>query len=213
MNDGNTIDLILASSSPRRRELLAQAGFSFRVVVPPLDEPDQMGADVPPEARAEALSYFKARSVAKSLPEAESRGAVILAADTIVALAGRIYGKADDVDEARAILRSLSGTKHRVVTGVALLDAGLIRRVIKHDVTWVHMKTMAPEAMEQYLQSKAWEGKAGAYGIQDRGDAFIERIEGSFTNVVGLPMELVRQMLNAWGISPQKTGPLPTETA
>lgn len=186
--------LILASASPRRADLMRQAGYAIEIVAPPFHEPDEMGPGVPPEAQAEALSYFKARSVIKSLDSG-----LIIAADTIVALGAEVFGKPADVDDARRILQKLAGTRHRVVTGVALLDAQTRRRLISHDTTAVTMRPMSAEALEQYLAGQAWLGKAGAYGIQDRGDAFIERIDGSFTNVVGLPMELLSSLLARWG--------------
>ncbi|MEK7732222.1 MAG: Maf family protein, partial [Planctomycetota bacterium] len=120
----------------------------------------------------------------------------VLAADTIAALGGRVFGKPADRDDARRILKSLSGTTHQVITGVTLLDASSGVRLIRHDSTNVIMRRLTDSEIEDYLDSGAWEGKAGAYGIQDKGDAFVERIEGSFTNVVGLPMELVARMLD-----------------
>ncbi len=185
--------LILASTSPRRAELLRDAGYAFTVVTPPLHEPDQIGPGVPPAQQAEALSFFKARSVTHQVCEG-----LILAADTIVASAGQVFGKPADLHEARKILQALSGTTHQVVTGVTLLDAASRRRLIQHDITRVTMRTLAPEALERYLDSGAWEGKAGAYGIQDRADPFVARIQGSFSNVVGLPLELLERMLAEW---------------
>lgn len=193
--------LILASVSPRRAELLTQAGYSFEVVHPPFQEPDEMGADVPCEARAEALSYFKARSVANGLGDGLS-DVLVIAADTVVALGDAVYGKPVDVDDARRILESLAGSTHQVISGLTLLDAGTGRRLIRHDTTTVTMRPMPVLAMERYLLSNSWAGKAGAYGIQDKGDTFIERIDGSFTNVVGLPMELLARMLGEWRYDP-----------
>jgi len=190
-------ELIIASASPRRRDLLAQAGFDVRVICPPLDEPDDMGHDVPVAAHAEALSYFKARSVAAMI----ERG-ILIAADTLVAFDSRVYGKPTNENDARRILETLAGTTHQVVTGVTLLDAATARRLISHDITTVTMRPMPRNAMERYLAGGSWKGKAGAYGIQDHGDAFIESIDGSFTNVVGLPMELLTSMLEQWGIAP-----------
>ncbi len=99
------------------------------------------------------------------------------------------------------ILSALSGTTHEVITGVTLLNAATGARLIDHDVTAVTMKAMPEPDLEAYLATDGWRGKAGAYGIQDRGDAFIERIDGSFTNVVGFPMELVSRMLSRWGLA------------
>jgi len=338
--------LILASTSPRRSALMKEHGFDVTVVAPPWDEPEWIGSQLPPPQRAEALSYFKARSVADrlvcdalaldglafgglalsantpSLPEGVSppphdrrvrcadlaslppppcegvsvpplsregarvpplpcavvplpplpprergRGegswdarfatVRILAGDTVVALGNRVFGKPTDREDARAILTALSGTTHHVITGVTLLDvaprdstgnsvdevplhdtatdsgcpilaparvgdgstdapgASLLRwpgapsslrrgwgtdgprRLIRHDTTAVTMRRLTDAELEAYLDTGDWEGKAGAYGIQDIGDAFITRIEGSFTNVVGFPLELILQMLAA----------------
>ena len=119
----------------------------------------------------------------------------VLAADTIAALGNRVFGKPADRDDARRILQSLSGTTHQVITGVTLLDAASGAWLIRHDSTDVTMRRLAEREVEDYLDGGEWMGKAGAYGIQDKGDAFVERIEGSFTNVVGLPMELLARML------------------
>lgn len=187
-------NLILASSSPRRAQLMREHGYNFTVIESPIHEPDEMGADVPPIQQAEALSYFKARSVKPLVREG-----IIIAADTIAAKGSEVFGKPVDRDDARRILTALAGTEHRVITGLTLLDAGGTRREIMHEVTIVRMRLMGDNDLERYLNSGAWNGKAGAYGIQDHGDAFIEHIEGSFTNVVGLPMELLARKLAEWG--------------
>ncbi len=199
--------LTLASASPRRADLLRAAGYDFDVLVPPIDEPEHLSPSVPPIQQAEALSYFKARSVIGLVETG-----VILAADTIVALDDAIYGKPADEHDARRILTTLSGTRHQVVTGASLLSADGERRLIGHDCTWVTMRPMVDEALDSYLESGAWEGKAGAYGIQNHGDVFIERIEGSFSNVVGLPMETVADMFEQWSADSTATpseNPLP----
>jgi len=189
--------LILASRSPRRKALLREYGYEFEVLPPPLDEPDHLATGLLPSQRAEALSFFKARSVAERID-----AGVILGGDTIVALDNRLFGKPADRADARRILCDLSGTTQQVITGVTLLDASTGMRVIEHDCTAVTMKQLSDDELEAYLDTGAWIGKAGAYGIQDRGDAFITRVEGSFTNVVGLPMELVIRLLAEWGIHP-----------
>lgn len=194
--------LILASSSPRRAELMRQAGYVFETIAPPIHEPDETGPGVQPESQAEALSYFKARSV---VPQIET--GLIVAGDTLVAFEGTTFGKPADADDARRILTRLSGTTHKVITGVTLLDAQTRRRLISHDTTRVTMRAMPAEAMERYLSGGEWRGKAGAYGIQDSGDAFIERMDGSFSNVVGLPMELLATLLAHWrdGADPEQS--------
>jgi len=189
--------LVLASGSPRRADLLRQSGYVFDVVVPSLHEPDYHRGTVSATQHAEALSYFKARAVAEG-----RTGGVILAADTVVASGDTVLGKPLDAADARRILSALCGTTHAVITGVTVLDVPTGRRDIRQDTTIVTMRPMPDDVLEAYVESGAWEGKAGAYGIQDHGDAFIERIDGSFTNVVGLPMELVTEMLSGFGIAP-----------
>ena len=192
---GKPQTLILASASPRRVTLLRQHGYEVQVVEPPMEEPESLHEDLSPAEQAEALSYFKAASVSALFCEG-----VILAGDTIVTLEGRVFGKPVGRGDARAILTTLAGTTHHVITGVTLLDCATRTRLIEHDSTAVTMKPMSQAQLDAYLDTGAWTGKAGAYGIQDRGDALIEEIDGSFTNVVGLPMELVGRMLSEWGI-------------
>ena len=186
-NDG--LELVLASGSPRRRQLLAEAGIPFTVVAPMLAEPEDLFNRLPPMQQAEALAYFKARFVAGSRPNA-----LILGADTIVALGAAIMGKPADDRHAREMLTALSGTRHVVVTGLALLAADG-RRLIASDVTYITMRAIEPREIDAYVASGEWIGKAGAYAIQETADKFVERLEGSFTNVVGLPMELLGRMM------------------
>jgi septum formation protein len=195
--------LILASASPRRAELLRQHGHTFDIV-PPDDEPAHLFDHLPPTEHAEALSLHKAQNVAARLD-----AGLILAADTIAALAGRIIGKPIDRDHARKIITALAGTTHQVITGVTLLDAAAGRAHTAagrahtaagrahtaHDITAVTMRPLSSNDIERYLDTDDWQGKAGAYGIQDHGDRFVTGIKGSFTNVVGLPMELLATML------------------
>jgi septum formation protein len=182
------VHLVLASASPRRKELLAQAGLSFEVVAPALPELEDMLAALRPSQRAEALAYFKARTVWDA-----DQTRWVLGADTIVAAGDRILGKPRDRQHARDILSILSGTRHSVITGLALLcPAG---RSIASDTTFVTMRALSATELEQYLDSAQWRGKAGAYGIQEIGDRFVEKVEGSFSNVMGLPLELLERML------------------
>ena len=190
--------LTLASASSRRAQLLREHGYEFQVVAAPVEEPELPSHSPAPEEQAEALSEFKAQAVAGIV-----ESGVILAADTIATLNGVIFGKPEDEADAARIIRSIAGTRHDVITGVTLLDAATGERVVRHDRTGVFMRVLSDEELSSYLQTGAWQGKAGAYGIQDHGDAFVERIEGSFTNVVGLPMELLTSMLDEWGIKPR----------
>lgn len=187
------LDLILASASPRRAQLLREAGYAMRIIEPPIAEPRAPRPGVSPAAEAEALSYFKARAVAAVL-----RSGLVLAADTLVAHGDETFGKPIDEADARRILGRLMNTVHQVVTGVTLLDAADGRRMMAHDVTHVSMRGLSPEELEAYLAGGGWRGKAGAYGIQDRDDPFVQSVRGSFSNVVGLPLELLARMLAAW---------------
>lgn len=145
-----------------------------------------------PRQRAEALSFFKAASVSSGVGDG-----VIIGADTIVSCNGDIFGKPEDADDAREILSALAGREQEVITGVTLIDAATYHRVIRHDVTRVTMRSLSDAELTAYIASGAWYGKAGAYGIQDVADDFVTAIDGSFSNVVGLPMELLAEMLEA----------------
>ena len=191
--------LVLASSSPRRRELLADAGYQFEVVSPPMDEPDELIHKLPPAQQAESLSYFKARSVADLHPDG-----LVLGADTVVAVGGQVLGKPTDADDARRMLRTLSSTRHCVITGVTLLGPQR-QRLIASEVTYVTMRPMSEQDIEDYIASGEWEGKAGAYAIQETAqDRFVLKVEGSYSNVVGLPMELVTRMLDELATHPDQ---------
>lgn len=181
--------LILASSSPRRRQLLVEAGVDFEVIDPRIPEPQDGVEGLSPGRRAEAAAYFKARAVAERHPDA-----IVLAGDTVVSVADKILGKPADSEEARRMLRTLSGTRHEVITGVALLGPGG-QRLIASAVTRVTMREITGDEIDAYVDSGEWMGKAGAYAIQETADRYIEAVEGSFTNVVGMPMELVLRML------------------
>ncbi len=185
--------LVLASSSPRRSQLLQESGYRFQVVPPPLLEPLWVHPHAAPTLHAESLAYFKARSVANHHPDK-----TILGADTIAVLQGAVIGKPSDRKNAADILRCLSGTLHSVVTGVVLLHPRSGRRLLQHAISAVQVRVLSDAAIEEYLDTGAWEGKAGAYGIQDQEDPFVEKVTGSFTNVVGLPMELLAQMFEHW---------------
>lgn len=210
MKSGNRpAHLILASASPRRAELLREQGYDFEIIASPLAEPADLPAHMSPAAQAEFLSRFKAKAVADlvsanpafaATPIAADGKAFILGADTIAAIGNRVFGKPADRDDARRILDTLTGVPHQVITGVTLLRLGSPAGITRHGVTLVHMRRLSASEMEAYLDTGAWAGKAGAYGIQDHGDAFVERIEGSFSNVVGLPMELLQAMMQELGV-------------
>lgn len=191
--------LILASSSPRRRELMRELGVAFEIAFPTLEEPDELGHGLSPREYAESLAYFKARSVAEA-----HAGDWILGADTIAAVGGEILGKPTDADHARTMLHTLSHHPHEVITGLALLGPDG-QRVLTSETTRITMKPMTPEDIESYLATGEWEGKAGAYAIQESADRYILKVDGSFSNVVGLPLERVETLLRE-NLFPKKTG-------
>ncbi len=186
-------NLILASASPRRAAILQEHGFNFTVVFPPEDDPSALPANLQPADFAEALSIQKANAVAQKLNDG-----LLLSGDTVAALGNEIFGKATDREDAERILRAVTAVTHQVITALTLLDAKTGRTMTRHATTAITMRELTDSEMSDYLSTNAWEGKAGAYGIQDHGDAFVEKIEGSFTNVVGLPIELLKEMLDGW---------------
>lgn len=193
--DGNGMDdsatrMILASASPRRRDLLTQAGYAFDVVPSDVDETAFSADGHSPAQYAEVLALAKARSVAAQHP---SR--IVLGADTIVDCAGEIIGKPVDERDAERITRKLFSRPHEVITGLALVRLADGVEIVRSDVTTVYPRKLSDEQIAGHLAGRTWEGKAGAYAIQETGDEFVERIEGSLTNVVGLPMELLEQAL------------------
>jgi septum formation protein len=189
--------LILASASPQRRQLLAELYPEFDVFPSSLAEPISRSTRVAPTDWAQALAYFKARAVADEHPRRW-----VLGADTVVACAGRMLGKPADLADARAMLELQARTVSEVITGICLVnrDAGVNRRT-EVDVTRVWMRD-DPELREAYLASGDWAGKAGAYGIQTVGDRLVVRLEGSFSNVVGLPLERLAKMLMTIALLP-----------
>lgn len=188
-------EVILASASPQRAALLAERGYSFRVVEPNVDEGIRPGAS--PSAEAERLARAKAEDVA-----ARVGPAVVIAADTIVALGGEILGKPRDRAHAAEMLRRLSGTCHQVITGLCVLDTGTGRRGSESVSTAITMRKMSEAEVQAYVASGEADGKSGAYAIQETADRYVLRVEGSFTNVVGLPMERLQQILESFGVRP-----------
>jgi septum formation protein len=179
--------LVLASGSPRRIELLQQAGIEpDRVVPAELDETPLRAEH--PRSLAKRLSRAKAEKALESLKkEADWNGGYILAADTVVAVGRRILPKAELVDEASNCLRLLSGRSHRVYSGVCLITpSGKVRQKLVE--TRVRFKRLSREELESYLASGQWRGKAGGYAVQGLAGAFVVKLVGSYTNVVGLPL-------------------------
>ncbi len=186
--------LVLASTSPRRKELLALLQLPFDVVGPKCDE--RIHADIPPEAQAWTFALEKARSCMQH--DADS---LVLGSDTLIAVGETILGKPADRAQANAMLRRLRGREHRIYTAVAVCcDARTIQDVAV-EIVQVWMKPFSDADLEAYLADGEWQGKAGAYSIQGRGGNFIERIEGDFTAAVGLPLRLTASLLKKHGLS------------
>ena len=177
--------LLLASRSPQRRAILEQLGIPFEVVAPQWEE---LTGDPPMETvRANALG--KARSVAPGRPGARP----VLGVDTEVVLDGRVFGKAENEAEAEAMLEALAGRTHEVVSGLCLITPGW--EVVEHAVTRVTFRPLDARDLAAYVSFGEWEGRAGAYAVQGRGAALVERIEGDYLNVVGLPAALLVRLL------------------
>lgn len=186
--------LVLASSSPRRRELLALLRVPFRVVVPKGAE--QLRCDLPPEAQVSAFAQAKAKSV---IPQCAS--SLVLGGDTLVAVGNTVLGKPTDRAMARVMLERLRGQEHRVCTAIAILQVGDMVEEVVVDTARVWMTAFSHAELEAYLDSGDWQGKAGAYSIQGQGSRLIERIEGDYTTVVGLPLRLTARLLATHGVS------------
>lgn len=180
--------LILASASPRRRQLLADAGYSFEVDPSDVEEPEPPAGTDPSEYVA-LLAARKAFAVAK-----RRRSGLILAADTACAVEGEILNKPVDRDDAERMIRLQEGRDTEVLTGLCLLRAERGEWVGAVEVSIVRFKGLTRAERDAYLDGGRWEGKAGAYGVQDR-DPFVSVPEGSFSNVVGLPMERLAALL------------------
>jgi septum formation protein len=188
---------ILASSSPRRRELLTAAGYDFEVHPANIDEDDYPSKILPADL-AIRLAMQKAQAIAEKFPDA-----VVLAADTVVALGDRSLGKPEDAAEATKMLELLSGTTQIVITGLALGQRAKSVNQFARVMSAVRMRFLTKDEIRAYVESGDWKGKAGGYGIQDeRADPFVMRMTGSHTNVVGLPMKKTMELLKIAGILP-----------
>ena len=186
--------LILASASPRRLDLLARIGVVPDAVVP-ADVDESVVARELPRDHASRLASEKAEAVARSHPDA-----LVLAADTVVAVGRRILPKVEDEATLRACMKLLSGRRHRVLTGVALVlpDGVLRERLVE---TMIAMKRLSDEEIDFYASHGEWRGKAGGYALQGYGEVYVRHIAGSYSNVVGLPLAETRQLLKSAGFA------------
>lgn len=190
--------LVLASSSPRRRELLGEAGYHFETLVPSHSaECGVCSQEAPPELVAR-LAYQKAGDVAAQLHAREPvytlGDRLVIGCDTVAECAGQILGKPVDEPHARTMLRLLRGREHHVYSGLCLWPVPLGEIHVRVERTTLHMVAFSDNQLEEYLESRLWEGKAGAFGYQDR-VGWLTIVEGNESNVVGLPLDLLRNML------------------
>ena len=204
---------ILASASPRRQDLLREAGYAFTVEPANIDEESYPPTLLPSEL-AEHLAVQKAQAVSPRFPDD-----VVLAADTVVAFGDLVLGKPRDADDARRMLRLLAGTTHIVITGVAVarVSAGLMLK--DRVLSAVRMRGLSPAEIDRYVATNDWAGKAGGYGLQDadlfpadhprRGDPFVRCLTGSASNIIGLPMERTAALLAEAGVTPAPAPPPP----
>jgi septum formation protein len=188
------LPLILASSSPRRRELLQEGGYAFEVIEP--HESAELGpvpaAETPPQLVAR-LAFQKAHDVAQRVKQG-----LVIGCDTVAECQGQILGKPDNKEHARRMLTLLSGREHRVYSGLCLWRRPENHQCLEVDVTRLIMDLLTEQRLDAYLATNSWQGKAGAFGYQDGLD-WVHIIEGSASNVVGLPMELLAKMIQEFG--------------
>ncbi|MGI6492974.1 MAG: Maf family protein [Pelotomaculum sp.] len=180
--------IVLASASPRRAELLRQVGLEFEVMVSEVEETLTPGLE--PAAQVELFALRKANAVAAAL----DRG-IVIGADTVVVQGGRVLGKPVDAQEAVEMLQLLQGKGHEVYTGVALVDARSSVKLVEHVMTRVFFNAMSEETIRRYVATGEPLDKAGAYAVQGRAALFINRLEGCYYNVVGLPLARLATML------------------
>jgi septum formation protein len=188
-----TIPIILASSSPRRRELLQGLGIAFSIRNSDVDE--TTAPDMAPQEIVESLALRKAREIAKQ----ESDGLVI-GADTIVVLDGRVLGKPVDEADAFRMLKSLQGRDHTVYSGIAIIDVKSGREEVAHRSTLVHIRALSDHEIRSYIATREPMDKAGSYAIQGIGATIVDEIKGDYFTVVGLPLNLAAAMLARFGV-------------
>ena len=192
VSDLKITNFILASASPRRKELLKNAGFCFEVAVSTVDE-SKIPEQGPPAEYACKLALAKAKNVAERFPDK-----LVVGADTIADFNGEIIGKAEDEKHAEEITRKLFSQPHKIITAIAMVKKNEGFEIVDCDTTTVYPRKMTEKEIAEHIKSGTWKDKAGAYAIQEGGDKFIIKLDGSESNVVGLSMELFNKMLNKY---------------
>lgn len=191
--------LVLASQSPRRRQLLTQAGYAFTVPTRLVDDGRLISGAVSPGDWVMALAYLKAAGASGGI----GPGSVVLGADTVCVGEDELIGQPRDAAHAEAILRSFIGREHAVVTGVALLNPETGERELMLDEAVVRWGDVSDEEIASYIDTGQWRGKAGAYNLRERLEAgWAIEYRGDATSIMGLPMDLLNEKLPAWGIAP-----------
>ncbi|MCA9177832.1 MAG: septum formation protein Maf [Planctomycetales bacterium] len=193
--------LVLASQSPRRQRLLAEADLRFRIIAPAEEAEDDRRHGESVEDYVSRLARQKFAHVRDQVAADE----VVLTCDTVAECCDEVLGKPRDRDHAREILQRLSGRVHRVVSGVCLSRLADGRQDVRTAESTLRMASLSERQLEDYLDTGLWEGKAGAFGFQD-GIDWVELLAGEESNVVGLPMALVKQMLAEWGLAERERG-------
>jgi septum formation protein len=185
--------VILASASPRRKELLEKIGLKFEVE--PSNYAEDMRSELSPDELAKSISLEKAKVVAS-----KHKNTIVIAADTFIVFRGKIMGKPNTEAEAIKMLMTLRGKSHSVITGFTILDTDRNKVLTKSVETIIHIKNLTPEEIDAYVKSKEPLDKAGAYAIQGLGSVIVERIEGDYFNVMGLPLSALAEGLKEFGV-------------
>ena len=180
--------IVLASASPRRKELLEQCGVRPEIITSDIEE--IISPNHTPEEISMSLSFQKARDVSERIGQV-----LIIAADTVVVFDGVILGKPLNDEEAFSMLRRLSGRSHRVITGYSIIDAEGKQKVVEYETTKVYFRSLSDQEILDYISTGECSDKAGAYGIQGKGALLVERIEGCYFNVMGLPISKLNYSL------------------
>ena len=190
----NIKTIILASASPRRKEIVEKTGLKFKVYES--DYKEELDLGLKPHALARFFSSEKARDVAR-----RHRNALVIAADTIVVLRGRLFGKPRNEEQAKEMLKALSGKAHSVITGFTIIDMAGKKEISRSVESKVFFKRLSEDEIETYIRSGEPLDKAGAYGVQGLGAILVKRIEGDFFNVVGLPLNALAESLKKFGVN------------
>jgi septum formation protein len=186
----SSFSIVLASASDRRRELLCEWGYEFRVCPSGVDESVYDAGKYSPVEYAKVLALAKARDVADKFSDC-----LVIGADTVVDFDGRIIGKPGDAVEAEQMVRELFSRSHKVITGVAIVRGCDGLEIVDSDTTVIYPRAMSEGQIASHIDGGTWRGKSGSYAIKEGADEYIERIEGSLTNVMGLPMELLGRII------------------